>query len=138
MTLTPEQRLLYSGPIWRHSVPRVAADRLWEAYVALETAHRLAIERVVELERLTDCFCDKPEDRLWHAQDRTWWRREGERLVSADGPQLTEVGAGRQPLAAEAQRDALVALVRDSQGRFASDLAWQRTVEEAEQITNGS
>ena len=71
MTMTPEQRLLYSGPIWRHSVPRVAADRLWEVYVAMEQ-----------------------------------------------------------------QRDALVALVRDSQGRFVTDLAWQRTMEEAEKIAN--
>lgn len=29
---------------------------------------------------------DKPEDRLWHAADNTWWRRDGGRLVSADPP----------------------------------------------------
>ena len=71
MILTPEERLLYADPTWRHSVPRVAADRLWEVYVAMEQ-----------------------------------------------------------------QRDALVALVRDSQGRFVTDLAWQRTMEEAEKIAN--
>ncbi len=32
-------------------------------------------------------FCDQPEDRLYHAKDRTWWRRNEEgNLVAADPP----------------------------------------------------
>ena len=34
-----------------------------------------------------------------------------------------------------AERDALVALVRDSQGRFVTYLAWHRTMEEVKEIT---
>jgi hypothetical protein len=30
-------------------------------------AHALAHERSI--------WCDKPEDRLYHAEDRTWWKR---------------------------------------------------------------
>jgi hypothetical protein len=35
---------------------------------------------------LTDCFCDRPGDRLYHAADDTWWRREGDQLVPAEPP----------------------------------------------------
>ena len=31
-------------------------------------------------------LCDKPEDRMYHAEGGTWWRREGERWVAADPP----------------------------------------------------
>jgi len=34
---------------------------------AYAMAHALARERAI--------WCDKPEDRLYHAEDRTWWRR---------------------------------------------------------------
>jgi hypothetical protein len=34
----------------------------------------------------TECLLDKPEDRLYHAEDRTWWRREGFSLKAADPP----------------------------------------------------
>lgn len=38
------------------------------------------------------CFCDKPEDRLWHAADKTWWRRNKKgRLVSAFSPLINEL-----------------------------------------------
>ena len=43
-------------------------------------------ERLVALERLTASWCDQPEDRMWHAEDGTWWARKGDRLVSAEAP----------------------------------------------------
>lgn len=47
-------------------------------YVA-ETEHSLALERSV--------WCDKPEDRLYHASDGTWWRRDGRgQCVAAEAP----------------------------------------------------
>ncbi len=37
-----------------------------------------------ELAREQATVLDQPEDRLWHAQDNTWWRRQGGRLVRAE------------------------------------------------------
>lgn len=39
-----------------------------------------------ELQMEQDIYCDKPEDRLWHASDRTWWKRVNGRLVHAGPP----------------------------------------------------
>lgn len=108
MILTPEERRLYADERWRRPFAyNWTVERLWAAYVALEifevdglatihlllgkiemmkTANNLAIARVQELEHLTAAFCDAPEDRMWHAADRTWWRREGGRLVRAETP----------------------------------------------------
>jgi len=44
------------------------------------------VERMIELALFAEVCCDKPEDRMWHAEDDTWWRREGDRWVSADHP----------------------------------------------------
>lgn len=56
----------------------------------VEAVGRLGRERdaaVVALASDRIVYCDKPEDRLWHASDRTWWRRaEDGRLVRADAP----------------------------------------------------
>lgn len=41
---------------------------------------------MLELARLAQTCCDKPEDRMYHANDGTWWRRDGTRWVSADPP----------------------------------------------------
>jgi hypothetical protein len=30
--------------------------------------------------------CDKTEDRMWHAEDDTWWRRDGNRWKAAEPP----------------------------------------------------
>lgn len=39
------------------------------------------------LKRERAIWCDQPEDRLWHAKDRTWWRRdERGACVAADPP----------------------------------------------------
>ena len=47
---------------------------------------RAQAERLAVLERMTAAWCDQPDDRMWHAADGTWWRRDGDRLVSADMP----------------------------------------------------
>lgn len=40
-----------------------------------------------ELAKERSIWCDKPEDRLYHAEDRTWWRRNEEgKCVRADPP----------------------------------------------------
>ena len=39
-----------------------------------------------EATQFADTCCDKPEDRMWHAADNTWWRRVGNRWVSAEAP----------------------------------------------------
>ncbi len=54
---------------------------------AIAWAHR----RIRELEAFVATVLDKPEDRLWHAEDNTWWMRgnrdpEDLRCVSADPP----------------------------------------------------
>jgi hypothetical protein len=38
------------------------------------------------LKTYADSVLDKPEDRLYHAEDRTWWRREGLSLKAAEPP----------------------------------------------------
>jgi hypothetical protein len=46
-----------------------------------------------ELDRWKNCYLDKPEDRLYHASDRTWWRRDDSHwagigsLVRAEPPE---------------------------------------------------
>lgn len=46
------------------------------------------LHKVIRLVIIDSCFCDKPEDRLYHAKDRTWWRRDEKgRLKRADPPQ---------------------------------------------------
>lgn len=56
----------------------------------VEAVGRLGRERdaaVVALAADRIVYCNRPEDRLWHASDRTWWRRgEDGRLVRADAP----------------------------------------------------
>ena len=43
------------------------------------------LERELAAERAT--WCDKPEDRLYHAEDQTWWRRDKDgRCVRAEPP----------------------------------------------------
>lgn len=59
------------------------------------------LRRQVERERLV--WCDKPEDRLYHAADGTWWMRAaGDRCVSADEP--PEVAKLRQQITALRRR----------------------------------
>jgi len=44
------------------------------------------LEKVARRQDYADSVLDKPEDRLWHDEDKTWWRREGWRLLRADPP----------------------------------------------------
>jgi len=45
----------------------------------------LAMERAI--------WCDKPEDRLYHAADRTWWRRapSGDPVRAAPPPEVVRI-----------------------------------------------
>lgn len=48
------------------------------------------VRRLREVEAFANACCDKPEDRMWHAEDNTWWRRvknhRGDHWVAADAP----------------------------------------------------
>lgn len=79
--------------------------------VRAEEAQRLIAERVCaaaeraeKVEAFLACLLDKPEDRLYHAADKTWWRREGMHLKAADPPPEVEK--------AEAERDTALAETR--------------------------
>ena len=43
------------------------------------------VDAAVQLDTVTEC-CDHPEDRMYRAVDRTWWRRDGTRWLRADPP----------------------------------------------------
>lgn len=44
------------------------------------------LEGVLDAARFAASVLDKPEDRLYHAEDRTWWRRDGNKLACAEAP----------------------------------------------------
>lgn len=44
------------------------------------------LRRVQPLAELATTCCDKLDDRMYHAEDQTWWRRENDRWVSSDHP----------------------------------------------------
>jgi len=46
---------------------------------------------MLDAARFAASVLDKPEDRLYHAADRTWWRRVGNALKAADPPALLAV-----------------------------------------------
>lgn len=46
------------------------------------------LNKATDAHIMDKCFCDKPEDRLYHHSDRTWWKRTtGGKLVRADPPE---------------------------------------------------
>ena len=56
----------------------------WHIMPEIEAFAR-RLERELAAERAT--WCDKPEDRLYHAEDQTWWRRDKDgRCVRAESP----------------------------------------------------
>jgi hypothetical protein len=48
------------------------------------------IEEAGKLHNFIDHVLDQPDDRLYHAEDGTWWRREGLELKAAEAPQAVE------------------------------------------------
>lgn len=58
------------------------------------------VRRLREVEAFANACCDKPEDRMWHAEDNTWWRRvknhRGDHWVAADAPAGCETVARRE------------------------------------------
>jgi hypothetical protein len=57
---------------------------------------RVLLNEIERLQELDAVFLDQPEDRLYHAEDQTWWKRVGDRLVSAEPP--TEIRLHREQL----------------------------------------
>jgi hypothetical protein len=43
-------------------------------------------QTVQEARLMARVMLDEPDDRLYHAEDKTWWRREGNRLIAAEPP----------------------------------------------------
>lgn len=78
------------GP--RNCFGRLTGGRyIYDSKQEAESSRRGAMEQgfVIPLyrKRVDEHVLDAPEDRLWHAKDRTWWRRaEDGRLVAADAP----------------------------------------------------
>lgn len=47
------------------------------------------VEEIQALRSEVAIFLDKPQDRLFHAEDRTWWKRNANgKIVEADSPPL--------------------------------------------------
>lgn len=44
------------------------------------------IHIIKEKASFADTCCDKPEDRMYHAEDSTWWQRVGNNWRQADPP----------------------------------------------------
>jgi hypothetical protein len=44
------------------------------------------MDRLIAAAVFGACVLDKPEDRLYHAEDQTWWKRAGNSLINADPP----------------------------------------------------
>lgn len=61
-------------------------DTVLELCYLLDCAPSAVIQRINAMQYLTNFFCDRPGDRLYHAADDTWWRREGDQLVRAEPP----------------------------------------------------
>jgi hypothetical protein len=65
----------------------ISLDKITDADLMLARAHLTRIFSDLEhLTQFSESVLDKPEDRLYHAEDRTWWRREGLTLKTADPP----------------------------------------------------
>lgn len=54
----------------------------------LDCGRKDVVARVNRLRTMDSAFLDKPEDRLYHASDRTWWKRVGGNLQRANPPEL--------------------------------------------------
>ena len=63
----------------------------WQKMIAKQREEvnlvRRGLVEIVERSHFADVVLDKPEDRLYHAEDASWWKREGNKLVSATPPE---------------------------------------------------
>lgn len=78
-----------------------------------ETAYSVSVwQRAFEdLESFTNDMLDNPGDRLYHAADKTWWRRKGLCLKSADAPPGVEpVACSMPPTTPEEANDILASV----------------------------
>ena len=49
----------------------------------------LVLQEILELQekaKFAAICCDNPADRMYHAEDQTWWRRIGNRWRASDPP----------------------------------------------------
>lgn len=44
------------------------------------------LKRILAQAEFAKTCCDKPEDRMYHAADGTWWKRVGDEWRIADPP----------------------------------------------------
>ncbi len=81
----------------------------------------------VALARFERCYLDKPEDRLYHAEDGTWWRRDDSRgtgtLVAADPPPVRRCDDAAQAWTETKEALDLVADLRAKLALVATDTA---------------
>lgn len=54
----------------------------------LDSSRQTLVSKVQFLQIMNSAFLDKPEDRLFHAADKTWWKRIGNQIVRADPPNV--------------------------------------------------
>ena len=63
----------------------------WQRMIARQKAETNIVVRglveIIERSHFAECVLDAPEDRLYHAEDASWWKREGNKLVSAKPPE---------------------------------------------------
>jgi hypothetical protein len=45
-----------------------------------------AADNTAEQSRFSATCCDAPDDRMYHAEDKTWWRRVGNEWKAAEPP----------------------------------------------------
>ena len=45
---------------------------------------------LIQRAKFSDSCCDDPDDRMYHAKDKTWWKRVGNRWVAADAPETSQ------------------------------------------------
>lgn len=96
--VSPERKRYLKKVISRLKLSKKVKDTLFEIALEIEGAWTDYVSKLkLDLTAWESLFLDKPEDRLWHASDKTWWRRltpaEAKKggypkwhLVSADPP----------------------------------------------------
>jgi hypothetical protein len=83
----PQDRLLADVEILRTSEPmsEVYHDAQARCLRALPQLLALLAQREGDLARWERLFLDKPEDRLFHASDKTWWQRKDDTYLGKGG-----------------------------------------------------
>jgi len=67
---------------------RALEQRLADSDKTLAIQQEATKSAEAKLKRERSVWCDQPEDRLYHASDRTWWKRVGVDCTLADAPPI--------------------------------------------------